>query len=69
MARKPMDGDTLAKKMYEIIRYVPSWHEKRVERALTKATALYEKHRPSVPEIARPTDTATGVTMLTEPPA
>ena len=51
MARKPMDGDTLAKKLYEIIRYVPSWHEKRVERALTKATELYEKHRPATEDV------------------
>lgn len=40
MARKPMDGDTLAKRIVEMVLAAPPWSVKRVE-------ALYLKHRPA----------------------
>ena len=49
---KPLDGDTLAARMYDTLRGVSghfsSEHQRRI--AMERALDLYEKHRPTTPE-------------------
>lgn len=46
MARKPMDGDALAKKILDEVLAVPAWSVKRVEKMQARVHALFFKHRP-----------------------